>query len=202
MKKLVLAAMTAASMIALAGPAAAAVGDATGTINISGSVASRCTVIPSGGGTSSTFGANVALGELAKADGTLQTTASLEALFNAGGTAASAMAFRVVCTTAAPTVAVDATQITTGAGDNATAGYANRINYQANVGLTLVSGSQTVSNDSANAATAATALTGRLAGTGNNVVVTAQNFRTPAATDLLEAGSYTGQVVITIAPGA
>ena len=200
MKKLVLAAMAAASMVALAGPAAAQ--SVTGTINITGSVGSKCTVIPSGGGTSSTFGATVALGELAQADGSLKASGTLAALFNAGGDGTSAMAFRVVCTSSAPTVAVDATQITTGAGDNATAGYANRIDYQANVGLTLVSGSQTVSNDSASAATDPTSLTGRLAGTGNNVVVTAQDFRTASGHDLLEAGSYTGQVVVTIAPGA
>ena len=63
--------------------------DTTGTVNITGSVAPKCLVVPGAG---STFDRTVALGELAGTDGKLRP--NLEADFNA-----AAVTARVVCTT-------------------------------------------------------------------------------------------------------
>jgi hypothetical protein len=192
--KFMLLALGAGSMIALAAPAAAQT--VTGTINITGSVANKCSVLP---GSGSTFGGTVALGELAQADGTMAT--DLATRFNAAANAAQ-LNFRVVCNTANPTVAVDATELTTPG--VAPTGYASRIDYAAHVAVSLTpSGTNTFSNDSRNAATAAAATTGRIANNGStNVSVTADTFGTAALTDLLTAGSYTGNISIVIAPGA
>jgi hypothetical protein len=192
--KFMLMALGAGSMIALAAPAAAQT--VTGTINITGSVANKCSVLP---GSGSTFGGTVALGELAQADGTMAT--DLATRFNAAANAAQ-LNFRVVCNTANPTVAVDATPLTTAGA--APTGYASRIDYAAHVAVALTpSGTDTFSNDSRNAASAATATSARIANNGsNNVSVTADTFGTAALTDLLTSGSYTGNISIVIAPGA
>ena len=192
--KFMLMALGAGSMIAMAAPAAAQT--VTGTVNITGSVANKCSVLP---GSGSTFGGTVALGELAQADGTMAT--DLATRFNAVANAAQ-LNFRVVCNTANPTVAVDATELTTPG--TPPAGYASRFDYAAHVAVSLTpSGSNTFSNDSRNAPTAAAATTGRIANNGtNNVSVTADTFGTANLTDLLTAGSYTGNISIVIAPGA
>lgn len=197
MKKIVLLAL-AASTAMIAAPAAAQT--VTGTVNITGSVAPKCQVVPTGGGgVSSTFNATVNLGELSDPDGTLVTSASLSSLFNAGGTGAAILTFRVVCTTANPGVTVDADPIVNVA--TAPAGYANRVDYQADVLFDLVpsTADQTVSNDSAVALTAAS-LNDRLVGAGNNVTITAQNFRTPNVADIMVAGSYAGLITVVISP--
>jgi hypothetical protein len=192
--KYLLAALAAGSMIAMAAPAAAQT--VTGTVNITGSVANKCAVLP---GSGSTFGGTVALGELAQADGTMAT--DLATRFNAAANAAQ-LNFRVVCNTATPTVAVDATELTTPG--TPPAGYASRIDYAAHVAVSLTpTGTDTFSNDSRNAAGAATATSARIANNGgNNVSVTADTFGTAALTDLLTAGAYTGNISIVIAPGA
>lgn len=198
MNKILLTALAAASALALASPAAAQ--SVTGTVNITGSVAPKCQVIASGGGTSSTFGATVALGELSQSNGLLRTDADLTAAFNGGGTGSAVLTFRVVCTTAAPAVTVDANPIVAAA--LAPSGYANRIDYAATSTFSLVGpASQPVSNDSTAAAATAAVLTNRLTGTGDNVVITATNFRTPNLTDIMVAdGSYAGSIVVTISP--
>lgn len=194
MKKLAYLSVAAASLFAIASPAAAQ--DVTGTVNITGSVAPKCLVVP---GSGSTFGTTVALGELAQADGTLAT--DLATRFSSiGGTALEA---RVVCTSAAPTIAVDATEITSATA--ATTGYANRIDYTAHVFVDTTSASDVeFTNSSTGAALAATPIGGRVANNGsNNILITATDFATPAATDLLVAATdYTGQIVVVIAPGA
>ena len=190
MKKLALVS-AAALVAAIATPAAAQ--NVTGTVNITGSVAPKCLVVPGAGGT---FGTTVALGELAQADGTMRT--DLAATFDA----AAGLTARVVCTTAAPTISVDATAITAAAGAPA-AGYDNSIDFDANVAVTYVGGSATFSNDSNDAALAATAIGGRLANNGSdNISITASDFHTNAVTDLLVAdNSYAGSIAIVIAPG-
>jgi hypothetical protein len=193
MNKYLIAALGAGTMLTIAAPASAQT--VTGTVNITGSVANKCAVIP---GSGSTFTSTVALGELAQADGTMAT--DLATRFNASGPAT--LAFRVVCNTSNPTIAVDSTQLTTSGA--ASTGYAARIDYNANVAVALSpSGSTTVSNDSRNAPTAATPAGGPLANTGGaNVTITADTFGTASPTDLLVAGSYTGNISIVIAPGA
>lgn len=192
MNKYTKLALATLSMTLIASPAVAqSVG---GAINISGSVAPKCLVLP---GPGNNFGTSVALGELAKTDGRLAT--DLSSRFSAvGGTGLSA---RIVCTSANPTVSVDAFEITSAT--PATTGYANRIDFAARVALSVTpSGIDTISNDSRSAATGPTALSGRLANNGNsNVVISADTFSTPVATDLLVAGAYTGRIEIIIAPG-
>lgn len=191
MKKL-LGLSVAASLLTMGTSALAQ--DVTGTVNITGTVAQKCLVVQGAG---NSFSQNVALGELAQSNGTL--AADLAARFvTVGGQGLQA---RVVCTTAAPTIAVDATEITSATA--ADTGYANRINFTANVAVTTTSGSSTFSNSTTGAALAATPIGGRLANNGgNNIVITATDFATPNPTDLLVAATdYTGRIVVVIAPG-
>jgi hypothetical protein len=194
MKKLAFFAIASASLFAIASPAAAQ--NVTGTVNITGSVAPKCLVVPGAG---STFGTTVALGELAQADGTLRT--DLATSFT--GIGGAALEARVVCTSAAPTIAVDATQIT--AATAAVTGYANRIDFTAHVFVdTTTTANVEFTNSSTGAAGVATLIGGRVANNGgNNINITATNFATPNITDLLVAdNNYTGQIVVVIAPGA
>lgn len=192
MDKFTKLALAALSMTLITSPAEAQ--SVNGTVDITGSVAPKCLVLPGAG---NSFGTLVALGELAQADGRLAT--DLSSRFSSiGGTGLIA---RVVCTSANPTVAVDALEITSAT--PSTTGYANRVDFAARVALSVTpSGIDTISNDSRNAATGPTALSGRLANNGDsNIMITADTFATPVATDLLVAGSYTGRIDIVIAPG-
>ncbi len=196
MKKL-LGLSVAASLLTMANPAFAQ--DVTGTVNITGTVAPKCIVVP---GAANSFETNVALGELAEADGRLATDLATR-FTTVGGTGLQA---RVVCTTAAPTITVDATEITSAAA--ATVGYANRINFTARVAVTVVNGNTTTTptftNNSIAAPLAATPIGGRLANNGlNNIAISATDFATPNPTDLLVAANdYSGRIVVVIAPGA
>ena len=194
MKKLVLAALAAST--AIASPAMAQ--SASGTVNITGNVQPKCLVVTSGGAATDQFTANVNLGNLAAADGTLAT--DLSSRFSANG--GSQLQARVVCTSAAPTIAVDADPIVA---DTATAvaGYADTINYDAIVALTTVGANNgPFVNDSADPAGAAVLIGSRMANAATNVSITANDFRTAAPTDLLVADTYTGKITIEIAPGA
>ncbi|NCP11418.1 MAG: hypothetical protein GW859_05605 [Sphingomonadales bacterium] len=193
MKKLACLAVASASLLAFASPAAAQ--DVTGTVNITGTVAGKCLVQPGAG---STFGTTVALGELAQSDGTLAT--DLATRFTNIG--AAGLEARVVCTTAAPTIAIDATEITSAT--LPVTGYANRIDFTAHVAVdTTTTNDVPFSNSSTVAPLAATLIGGRLANNGsNNITVTADSFATPNATDLLVAATdYTGKIVVVIGPG-
>jgi hypothetical protein len=183
----------AALAAAIATPAAAQ--DVTGTVVIEGSVAEKCLVVPGAG---DEFGTTVNLGELAQADGTMRT--DLSADFNA----ASGLTARVVCTTAAPTITVDATAITAQNNTTSDTGYDDSIDFDAHVEVDYVGGSATFSNDSNDAALAETAIGGRLANNGSdNITITADDFHTDAATDLLVADTdYAGSIVVVIAPSA
>jgi hypothetical protein len=194
MKKLVIAAMGAASILAIASPAAAQ--STTGTITLNGSVAPKCLVVP---GSGTTWGTTINLGELADATGKLRASSTIESQIN-GATGTTA---RIVCTSGAPTISVDSTAITTAAAS--AAGYDNSIDFTASVAVTTTTPANNgpFVNDSANAALAATAIGGgRIANNGgDNVVVTTSNFRTDNAADLLVADpSYTGSIVVVIAP--
>ena len=82
-----------------------------------------------------------------------------------------------------------------------TTGYANTVHYNANVQLSLVGGNQTLSNDTLLVPGGATqTYTARLATGANNVSVTADTFRTPGASDVMLAGTYNGNIQITVAP--
>ncbi|HET9638397.1 MAG TPA: hypothetical protein VFP12_04245 [Allosphingosinicella sp.] len=198
MNKILLTALAAASALAIASPAAAQ--SVTGIVNITGNVDSKCIVADAGANTGGgSFGGTVALGNLAQADGTMAT--DLATRFNSTG--ATNLNYKIVCTSANTSVAVDADPIVAATG-LAQAGYANRIDYKATVAVTLVGGPGTpVENDSAAAATAAVNQGGRLAATSTNISVSASNFRTANATDILVADpSYTGKITIVVSPVA
>lgn len=193
MKKLALLA-AAASAVAIASPAMAQ--SVTGTVNITGYVNDKCIVV-SGTGVDDEFGTTVALGDLAAANGTMAT--DLATRFSTiGGAGLSA---KVVCTTAAPKISVDADAITA-ATATASTGYDNSIDFTARATLTTTgTNNGPFDNDSANAAGAATAIGSRLANTATNITISALNFRTNAATDLLVADtSYTGKITVVISP--
>ena len=197
MKKIVLLAL-AASTVAVATPASAQV---TGTINLSGKVDAKCLVLPGSGATfGNTTATAINLGELAGTDGTLRTGIAADVNSNV------AMTARVVCTSATPTISVDADALRTTAA--AATGYDNSIDYNAKVVVTRVNGttvdSITFNNDSSGSAQSSTAIGGRVANNGSdNIVITTNNFRTDNLTDLLVASqNYSGSIVIVISPGA
>lgn len=190
MKKIILSALVAGAAI-YAVPASAQ--DVTGTVNLSGSVAPKCLVVPSNG---DTYTDSINFGELAGPDGTLRS--GLDTDFNA-----KAFAFRVVCTTPDPTVSVDADPLaTTTAADT---GYDNSIDYTATVTVTTTgTNAGPFANASDTPAGTATAIGSRLANNGgNNVAISASNFHTNNPTDLLVAANdYAGKITVVIAPGA
>ncbi|WP_411340265.1 hypothetical protein V6U71_21245 [Sphingopyxis sp. J-6] len=197
MKKLAYLSVAAASAIALASPAAAQ--DVTGTVNITGTVTAKCLVVPAN---SNSFGATVDLGELAKADGTLESSATLETRFLSP--TAGALSARVVCTSAAPTITVTATPITITSAPAPAAGYTGTVNYIAHAFVDTVSTNDVEFTDaSGGGGSGPTAIGGRLANNGSdNINITATNFATTSPTDLLFAGGYSGQIQVVIAPGA
>lgn len=189
MKKLALVAMTAAA--ALATPAMAQT-TTTGTIIINGSVTPKCSVVPNNAG--NTWGTTVELGELAQADGTLAT--DLATRFGTEG--GEGLSAKVVCTSADADVTVDANPLV-GPTGTLPDGYTNTIHYIADVTFKKTDGNLNVANNSSQGATSQ-ALGGRLAPTDANITVATNTWRTPVAGDLLIAGSYTGRIVVTVAP--
>ena len=186
MKKIVLTALAATTAF-IALPAAAQT--VTGTVTLTGSVAPKCSVQPGAG---STFSRSVNFNELSQANGTLRT--GLSADF-----AAAVADVQIVCNTNTPTVTVTSLPLATGAA--AAAGYDNSIDYTAHVLVSKAGGGTTLVDDDSNplTGTGPTAVGGALLN-GTNVNITADNFRTNAASDLLVAGSYSGTITIVIAP--
>ena len=188
MKKIALIALAASAAIAT--PAAAQ--NVTGTINSPGTVAAKCFVLPGAG---NTFGTSVAMGELAQSDGTLKTSATLSSTFaTVGGTGLTA---QVLCTSANPDVSVTASPLA-----NATPadpGYDNSIDYTADVTFTRVGGTTLVSDPSAVPAATTATLASRLNGSGTNISVATSGW---TATGVLVSGSYSGNIVIVVAPGS
>jgi len=193
MRKLMILAVPA---MLIAGPALAQ--NATGTVIINGTVGNKCSVL-TGSGTSGTWGTTVNLGELSQSDGTLRTSASLSNDFNT--VAAGAQNAHVVCTTANPTITVNADPLVNTAVPTVSGlGYTNTIHYQADVTVNKVSSSTVYPNDSNAAASGPTALGDRLAAAGPNVIIATSNWRTLGTDSQLVAGSYSGQIVVTITP--
>jgi hypothetical protein len=195
MKKNILIALSAVSVLAVATPAAAQ--NVTGTVDITGTVAPKCLVVPGAGATFGTaVGMPVALGELAAADGTLAS--DLATRFSSIG--AASLSARVVCTSAAPTIAVDADTITSATAPDP--GYSNVVDFTASVAVTTTAGAAgPFSNSSSGAAGTATAIGGRLANNGgNNITISASAFTAGAGNPLLVAGSYAGKITVLIAP--
>lgn len=189
------------AIAAAANPAAAQ--SVTGTVNVTGNVAGRCSVVATGGSAAQTFSGTIGLAQLDEDDGTLKTTLEGTTASASGGTPVQT---RVVCTSAAVNVDVTADTLANGTRGTAPAtGYANEINYTAEMQVALASGStDKVTFDTAAAANATAAKTvGRLAASGNNITVKAYGFATKGgAAGLLVAGDYTSTITVNIAPSA
>jgi hypothetical protein len=180
--------ISATALAAFAFAGAASAQTVTGTVNITGSVAGKCTVNGPSGPTAFTDTWN--LGELADGDGTLTTIPNQST---------SGDGIQISCTTR-PNVSIDATAIT-----NATpvpgTGYANTVNYVAYADfLTVPSSTETISDASGGAASTPVQLAAHLQNVTDNVVVRADTFATPNASDVLVSGAYSGRIVVTITP--
>ena len=187
MKKI--AFLAAAACAAIASPAMAQT-NATGTITLNGTVASKCSVTSAPAG--STFAQTVNFGELAQANGTLR--AGL-----AGDFTTAAVVATVVCNTGTPLISVDANAMV-----NATSpatGYANTINYTATVTVARAgAAAATFSNATTAAPLGATTVGGALANSAGNISIATSGYATPGGSDILVAGSYTGNIVVVISP--
>ena len=179
--------LIAAALLAV--PQMALAQQATGTINLTGSVAGRCSVV--GGGQA--FSETIALGELSGTDGRLRqdlTDASPDAT----------RSFSLVCTSATPRVRLSATRLATGT--TAPAGYANNIDFTAQVAVLQASGTPpqiTYTTASSLPAPTDVQLTAPLANAADNVTLRVYSFGTTAGA-LLVAGAYTSVILITISP--
>ncbi|MEY4055273.1 MAG: hypothetical protein RL519_608 [Pseudomonadota bacterium] len=179
MKKIALIAVAAAAFSA--NPAMA---QATGTINLTGVVASKCFVEGTPIGGTHDFTA------LDATNGTMRTDLATD--FGTKN-------FTVKCSSLNPTVSVKALPLATTA--TATAGYDNSIDYNAIVTVDKSGGGTTAVTDASTDTTATTGTVGaRLANSTNNVRVTTASYATGSNTDLLVAGTYNGSIEITISP--
>ncbi len=159
--------------VLVASPAFAQSTSATGTVNIDGSVAGRCTfTLPS---------VTLSLGELSLAsNGKLDTS-------KVNGKTATLTGW---CNNTAATMAVTTTQLTTGTG--APTGFDNRVDYTA----TAVANSASASDSSLTAGAGTASTVGLFTG---NIVVTLSGASSPS-NGLMVAGGYTGNVVVTLTP--
>lgn len=189
--------------VAIAAAANPVAAQSVGTVNVTGNVAGRCSVVAPGGSAVQSFSGTIGLGQLDDADGTLKTSLEGTTAGSAGGTPVET---RVVCTSASVNVDVTADTLANGTRGTAPAtGYANEINYTAEMQVALASGStDKVIFDTAAAANATAAKTvGRLAASGNNVTVKAYGFASKGGSaGLLVAGAYTSTITVNIAPSA
>jgi len=193
MKKTIL---IGAALVGLTTAPAALAQTVSGTVNVTGSVSARCVVITGAGG--GTFTGSIPLGELAGTDGTLSSTLAGSTNASPGGSTQ----FRVNCNSAAPKVTLSATRLALSPTVTAPAGYANVIDYTADLDASLASGStQTVSYVTAAALPAPTVqtLSDSFANTANNLAIKAHSLST-AASALLMAGNYSSVISVTIEP--
>jgi len=179
----------ALAAVLLAIPQVAAAQQTTGTVNVTGTVAGRCSVV--GGGQA--FTDTINLGELAGNDGRLRTDltdASPDAVRN----------FSVVCNTATPRVRLSATRLSTAG--TAPTGYAGDIDFTAAIAVLQASGTPpqiTYTTASSLPAPTDVSLTSPLANAADNVTLRVYSFGTTAGA-LLVAGDYTSVISITISP--
>lgn len=186
-QRLTAAAAAAAGLLVL--PQMALAQQATGTINITGFVTGRCSVL--GGGQA--FSDSINLGELAGADGRLRTD-----LTDASPDAERK--FSLVCTSATPRVQLSTTRLSNGT--TAETGYASDIDFTSQVVVLQASGTPPdISYTTASALPPPTnvQLTAPLASAADNITLRVFGFVTDAGA-LLVAGGYTSVITITISP--
>lgn len=186
MKKLVLSALIIGSTFAAA-PAFAQ--SAAGSVDVTGTVAARCSAVTAITG-------SITLGELAKADGTV------DASF-AGATGGLSRNFTVKCNGSNPKISVEAKPLVNAAATNSPNGYTNTVHYTATLVATGAKGGTTpVADQSLNNGATSAQVGDRLAATANNITLTVGSGLTSDSTAILDAGTYAGKVEITIAPTA
>jgi hypothetical protein len=197
--KIAFAALLSASAM-IASPAAAQQAT-TGTVDVKGVVASRCTVLD-GGAEKTTFTGQIDLGRLDAADGTIRTDLNTSSTTNPA--AAKKVVARVICTSSNATIGVSATKLAIAGAADAGIGYANSIDYVAALRVnTAASTVAEVKFDTGlnTAGTPVTALLGgRIAGgPNNNVEVNVSNLRT-ADGAVLNQGTYNSVISLSITP--
>lgn len=186
MKKLTTLALLATAAIAT--PAMAQT-SATGTVQVNGSVAAKCTI-------TSTAPASIELNELALSDGTVNSAFSNQT----GGLTRN---FTVKCTSASPTVSVSSTALNNTTDSTTGGGYTGRVQYTSTVVADKSpSGSVTTSYTTADTLPAASSVGvgAPLKNAADNVRVTVSNGTTTNPGDLLKAGNYTSTITIVVSP--
>lgn len=185
MKKLLLSAMLVGSVVG----AAPAFAQASGSVDITGTVAARCSAVTPVTG-------SITLGELAKADGTVDPGF-------AGNTGGLSRSFTVKCNGANPKISVDAKPLVNAAATNSPNGYTNTVHYTATlVAMGAKGGTTPVADQSLSSGATSAQVGDRLAAVSNNVTLTIGSGMTAESTAILDAGAYAGKVEITIAPAA
>ena len=199
MNKIALAAILMTASAVVATPASAQ--NVAGTVNVTGTVAARCSVIESGLEKTS-FTGTIDLGRLDAANGTLRpelTSATSTAPANAKKVTA-----RVVCTSSNPTIGISATKLAIAGAGAAGTGYANSIDYVAalrvNTASTTLPVAEVKFDTQTNSAAVTAQLGSRIAGgTTDNVEVNVSNLRT-AAGSVLNQGTYASIISLSITP--
>ena len=185
MKKLVVSALMFGSVLA----AVPAFAQTSGSVDVTGTVAARCTAV-------TPISGSITLGELAKADGTVDPAFS-------GNTGGLSRNFTIKCNGANPKVSVEAKPLVNAAATNSPNGYTNTVHYTATVVATGAKGGSTTVTDQSLSSGATSGQVGdRLAATSNNISLTVGSGLTSDATAILDAGTYAGKVEITVAPAA
>jgi hypothetical protein len=198
MNKIVIAALVSATAI-VAVPAAAA-DSTTGTINITGKVGERCSVIEQGA--SQTFNRTIDLQRLDNDNGALR--AELGSSTSASPADGLKVDVRVNCNTSNPTIGVSATRLSNGASDPGT-GYSNTINYSASLKVKTQSAKtvEVVYATASDSSPVKKALGERIAaGSDNNVQVSVFGLAPDKASAQLAQGTYNSVVTVTIEPTA
>jgi hypothetical protein len=165
--------------------------NATGTIDVRGTVAGRCSV---DGQSAGALSGVIDLQEIAAPDGTLRP--DLQGPTVPG----EQVSFGVTCNTGAPKVEIAATRMQTGAGAPP-AGYTNVVDFTATADITTTGGATAVHYTTAASppGPSTAILTNPLANLANNVVVRVHSFTT-AQSVILTAGTYNATITITISP--
>jgi len=185
MKKLIWSALFAATPFA----AAPAFAQTSGTVDVTGTVAARCSAI-------TPISGSITLGELATATG------KVDPAF-AGNTGGLSRNFTIVCNGANPKLSVNARPLVNAAASTSPSGYTNIVHYTATLTAAGATGGSTSVADQSLSTGATTGQVGdRLSAVANNVSLTIGSGVTTESTAILDAGSYAGNVEIIIAPTA
>lgn len=171
----------AVAAIALA--ASPAFAQASGSVQVTGNVAPKCTAVQLDG--------TIALGELAKEDGTVD-----RAFANA--TNNGTVEFTVLCNGSNPQLSVEAKPLVNTAATDGD-GYTNTVHYTAEVQAQGAKGNATTIADQSLSTGATTGRVGeRLKVAQNNVSLSIGEGITENSTAVLQAGTYQGTVDVTI----